>query len=147
MAITATAQIDVSTRVTHQGSNPLGTYTGGPKIAYSSALANTDISKVFADERTIASPETLDCTSLTQAGYGSTVNMATVKVIQIYNKSSSATLTVGGSTNPVCSSDLFTIGPGKCLYLDTARTVDSTHKNLLMTPSASLTYDILILGI
>jgi hypothetical protein len=145
--MTATAQIDVNTRVTHSGSNDLGTYVGSPKLSYSAALATTDISKVFADERTVSSPETLDCTALPEAGYGSTLNYATVKLIQIVNKSASATLTVGGGSNAVCGTDQFTIGPGKCLYIDTARTVGGSAKNLLVTPSASLTYDVLILGI
>jgi hypothetical protein len=143
---TASAQIDVNTRVTHSVTNDLGTYTGNPKISYTSALTSSNISKVFADERTVATNETLDVTSLTEAGYGSTLNYSSVKVLHIVNKSGSATLTVGGGSNAVCGSDQYTIGPGKCLYLDTAFAVSGSAKNLLLTASASLTYDILILG-
>lgn len=142
----ANAQIDINAAVQYTSSGPLATFTGTPRITTSTTLDSTAISKVYQAARSISSPDTLDLTSGLTDAYGQALVFAAVKCVTIYNTSATATITVGGGSNPVFGSDQYTIKAGACLPITSPFTVDGTHKVITVTPSASATYQIIIAG-
>ena len=147
MAITATANIDINVSVVHSNPNDLGQYNGSPGIDSSLTFSTSDLSKVFADSRSISAADPLDVTSGLTDQYGTALVYATVKTVVIKNTHATATLTIGGGSDPLYGTDQYTLKAGQTLPITSSATVDGTHKVLTITPSvASTTYDILILG-
>lgn len=109
-----------------------------------------------------STPQTIDLTALTDI-LGGAVAFARIRAILIRVKSTTdaATLTVGnaasnawsallGATGTVALRGSTSSNDGGCLFLapnTTGWVVDSTHKSLLMTPSAhAFDVDVVILG-
>ncbi len=142
----ATANIDINASVQCTFAGDLATFTGTPKITSSTNLSSSDISKVFQDIRAASAADPLDLTSGLVDPYGNALVFTAVKLVCIKNTSATATLTVGGGSNPVFGSDQYTIKAGVCLPILSSFTVDGTHKILTITPSAAATYQIIIAG-
>lgn len=141
----ATADINISATTTYTKAAALATYSGSPKIVASKSYATTDISKVFDATGSTGSPVTYDVTALTD-DYGAALAMATVKGFVIQNTHATATLTIGGGSNPLFGSDHYTVKAGCCLPITSAFAASGAAKNVLVTPSATATWQVLILG-
>ncbi len=127
----------------------LGTYSGGPKLTYT--VDSATITKVYSDEDPAegSGGVMFDVSdgSLSDA-YGTPLIYTTVKEVIIYNTSVSASIVVGGGSNPLFGTDEFiTIKAGKCVAIGAVpATVDGSHKILTLVPSATASFKILILG-
>lgn len=131
--------------MTHASALDLVTYTGSLSKSASKSFSTSDITKLFSDSRTAATSETLDVTSGLTDGFGAALAFSTVKAVLIQNKSSTATLTVGGSSNPLFN-QLPVIQAGGFVAFSCSITTSGSVKNVLLTASASLDYDIVIVG-
>lgn len=138
--------ITVLANVTNTGTNGLGTYSGNPQISTVTSFSTSDISKVYTAAGTTAVNLNLDVTSGLTDAFGNALVFGTVKTFVLKNTHATATLTVGGGTNPLFGSDQYTVAAGACLPITTSFTVDSTHKVIRVVPSASCTYQLMILG-
>lgn len=144
----ASASIDISCTIQDTKSVDLGPYSGSPKITSSVQLTSTDITKCFTDGRAGSGADILNVSdgSLSSA-YGVALTYVTVKAVIIQNTSNSAYLTVGGGTHPLFGSDVYTVKAGQNLVLpNVPATIDSTHQQITVTPSAAATYNVVILG-
>lgn len=142
MALTATVKSDC--RATHTSTTGGISYSASPAKSYEKTFTSSDITKIYHGSRTTTG-ETLDLTSGLTDGYGTALVFATVKQILIINNSATQTLTIGGGANPVIS-ELPVVSVGGHVNITSTFTVDGTHKNLKIQASASLTYDVIILG-
>jgi hypothetical protein len=143
----ATASIDLSALVQDTATVGLGAYTGNPGITKSVKLSASDVTKVYTVARSVSSPDTFDVTTGLTNAYGAALVYTSVKAVVVLNTHTTATITVGGGSNPLFGSDQYTVKPGQVLYVSAVpATVDGTHKVLTVTPSAAVTYQLLILG-
>ena len=147
MAKSATAQVNLSATVTYSNTDALGViYTGKPVVSYTKSLANSvDITKVYSAQNTSASPVVLDLTNCTDS-FGATLTFATLKGLYIQNTSGTATLVVGGGSNSALGGDQYTVGPGQAIFVTTPWTIAGSSKNVVVTPGASLTYQLVAVG-
>jgi hypothetical protein len=145
----ATAQTSVGIAVTDNANAALGTYTGSPGISGGTSFVSTQITTgIYQGTATITSPTTFvtNNASLKNA-YGNTLTYTTIQSVVVSNLSASASLVVGGGSNPLFGSDSYTIKPGQVLVIPNVPiTVSSTVNAITLTPSASLTYQIIIVG-
>lgn len=141
----ATATIDITCSVQDTKATDLGSYSGNPRLTQSAS--NVSVTKVFTDARTTAVPETLDLTTGLTDAYGAALVYSSCKYVCIQNTHVSATLTIGGGANPLFGTDQYTIKPGATLPITSTFAVAGGSKNLLVTPSASCTYSIIIAGV
>ncbi len=123
----------------------LGTYSGGPSIALASSGT---CSKVYSASVTAAVAQTYDVNSGLTDAFGNALVYTTVKEVIIYNSHATNYVTIGGGTNPLFGSgESIVVKPGRLVTVGNVPvTVDGTHKVLTVTPSASCTYQIMILG-
>jgi hypothetical protein len=144
--VSNTAQIDITVSIQDNKTVGLGVYNGTPKVVASLGLTSAQAAKRYTTQ--VASAVAVDynvLTGLTDA-YGTALVYTTVNAVAIYN-TGSATITVGGSTNPLFGSDLYTIKAGQCLVIPNVPiTVSGTVKNIHVSPAASTTWQIAILG-
>lgn len=77
--------------------------------------------------------------------FGNAIGFGTVGALVLKNTSTTASLTIGGGANPLLAA-LPPITPGGAVTLVLDIATSPTVKNLLLTPSASLSYELLILG-
>lgn len=145
MAITLTSQLGINLKAVHQNALNLTTYNGGVSKQYNESFASADVSKLFHDSRTVSSPETLNVLSGLTDGFGQALVYGSVVTIVIHNTSDEETLTVGGGSNALFN-QLPPIGPGQTYAQTTSITTSGTVKNILVSPSGALTYDIIIVG-
>ena len=144
--MSASATIRQSAVITYSKTTGGAVYSGQPTISVSDTLTNSDISKVYSSSATISSATPIDFTSLTDV-FGSALNFTgTLKGLYVYNTHATATLTVGGGSNPILSTDQITLAAGSAVILTSPVTVDGTHKVLTLTPSASCSYQIIAVG-
>jgi len=142
MTLTLSAVATVTTTATIKSSG-LGTITGRQQIDYQRKLQSTDVTKIYAAQRTASGADSLDVTSLTDP-LGNPVVFSSVLAIHVLNTDATHAVTVSGN---LIGTDTVTVGPGKTLYIDTTRTVDGSHHVLTVTPaSGTVAYDIIILG-
>lgn len=118
--------------------------TGSPTISQSLTLSSTDVTKNYSTAATISTPTTIDTSSVVDY-FGTTLSFATVKGVVIQN-TGAGTLTVGGGSNALFGTDQFTIKSGYTLPLLSPITTSGSVKAILLTPSASLSYSIIIVG-
>jgi hypothetical protein len=143
----ATATIDLSTLVQDTGTVGTGTYTGNPSITKTISLSSSDITKVYSATRSVSSADTFDVTSGLTHAFGAALVYASVKGLVILNTHATASIVVGGGSNPLLGTDQYTVKAGQALYVPCVPvTVDGTHKVLTVTPSGAVTYSLLILG-
>ena len=143
----ATATIELSAQVQDNKALDLGTYIGNPQIAKTITLSSSDITKVFGDSRASAVAVPLDVTSGLVDAFGLSLVYTTVKAVVVLNTHATASITVGGGSNPLFGSDQYTVPSGQVLYVPNVPiTVSGTVKVLTITPAASATYNVLILG-
>jgi hypothetical protein len=142
MSVQGTLSSSVS--LSHTTETDLATYSGEPSVSFVKQYEVGDITKVWHDSRVLATNETLDVTSGLTDAFGTALNFVTVKGILIYNTHATNTLTVGGGTNPLFTQTVLT-GGGSITYC-TNITTSGSVKNILLTASASLTYQIIIFG-
>ena len=123
----------------------LGGYNGGPRINYSVDGTPT---KIYSASVSAGTAQTYDVNSGLTDAYGTALVYSTVSEVVIYNTHASASLTVGGGSNPLFgASELVTIKAGKCVSFGAVPvTVSGSAKVLTVTPSASCTWQIVILG-
>ena len=142
----ASATVALQVSATYTKTTPLASASLSPKFTVSVNLSTTDISKMYQNSYSAqSSPVTLDLTSLTD-DYGQSISFGSLKGAWIYNTDNTATLVVGGGTNPALGTDQYTITPGKLLPITSVFTVDGTHKNLVLTPSASMSFQLILVG-
>jgi hypothetical protein len=147
----SSANFQITCSVTDTSAGPLGNYQGVISLNAGSAgtisLTSADVTKVYAANRSGGSPDvfTLDDGSLTDA-YGNALTFAEAHAVVIKNTHASATLTVGGGTDPLFGSDQYTLKAGQLLPITSPFTVDGTHKQITITPSAAATYSVIVLG-
>lgn len=145
MATSASSVIEISIAATTGNTLAGNPFTGTGRLSQTQTLTTADISKVYIGTGTISGVSTINVTSLTDA-YGNSISFATVKGCVIQN-SGAGNLVVGGGTHPLFSTDQYTIASGATLPITSAFTVSSgTHDTITLTPSASLTYSIIIVG-
>lgn len=142
MAATATIEINCSS--TYTKPTALGTGTISPRINYLTSLSSSDVTKVYFTSATISGVTTLDVTALTDI-YGTALSYGTVKGVYIEN-SGAGNLVLGGGTNPLFGTDQYTVKTGAVLPIVSPFTVGGSNKVITLTPSASLTYSIIIVG-
>lgn len=143
----ATATIDFAATVQDTKSADLGTYSGNPKITDTTSLSSADVTKVFTDGRSLSAPETLDVTAGLTSAYGAALVYSSVKAVVIQNTHGTATIVVGGGANPLFGTDQYTVQPGQTFSVPNVPVaVSGTAKNVLVTPSAAATYNVMILG-
>src|SRR5207237_807042 len=68
---------------------------------YLKQYTTSTATKLWTDNRTVATTESLNLVGTLVDHYGQTLTFATVKEIVVVNQSASATLTVGGGTTPL----------------------------------------------
>jgi hypothetical protein len=142
---TASASITSQISATYATTNTLATFSGGPSLTESLSLPTTTLNYVYnAVQAATASPVTYNVQSLTDV-YGNAVNMATVYTIAIQN-TGTHTIVVGTGTNALMGTDQVTLQAGHTVIITSPITVSGSVKNLLLTPSASTTWNIIILG-
>ncbi len=145
--MTVNANIDIRASATETKAGALGNYQGVPSITFTKSLSTSDISKCYQLNATIATAQTYDVNSGLVDAFGTALVFATVKSVVIRNNDATASLVVGGGTNPLFVSDQYTIKAGQCLAITSSFTVNaSTAKVITLTPSASLNFDLLLLG-
>lgn len=141
-----TLNVTSEAKVLHTRPLDLTTYSGSVSKSYTNSLTSSDVSKVFHDERDVTGSETLDLTTGLTDAFGTALVFTNLKHLFIYNKSATASLSVGGGANPVLANAV-TISAGGCLNLTSTFAVSGTTKNLLVTPSAgTVTYQIVLVG-
>lgn len=141
-----TAQIDINVSVQDNKSVGLGVYNGTPKITVSNALTSAQAAKRWSKSDTSAATHDYDVTSGLVDAYGVALVYATVNAVAIYN-SGSATITVGGASNSLFGSDQYTVKAGQCVVVPCVPiTVSGSVKNIHIIPTASTTWQIIILG-
>ncbi|WP_161967142.1 hypothetical protein [Fimbriiglobus ruber] len=87
-------------------------------------------------------------TSLTDA-YGNALVYTTVAALIVQIVSASGNLVVGGGSNPLLGSDQYTIkgtANSSMLPISWPFTVSGTAKVITLTPSTSLTFNIIVIG-
>lgn len=145
----ASATINISCTIQDGKSVDLGAYFGSPKIESSTTLSSSDSSKAWTDGRSISSADVLDVSdgSLVSA-YGVALTFASVKAVVVQNTHASATLVIGGGTNPLFgATESITVKAGQTVSIGAVpATVDATHEQITITPSAAATFNIAILG-
>lgn len=144
MSLSASAQIRQSVSASYS-TTAGGGATNAPSITFSDTLSTTDITKVYFNTVTSASPVTINLQSLTDV-FGNSLNIATLHGVFVQNTSDTHALTIGGGSAAALGSDLATVGGGSCYFNTTAFTISGSAHNIVVTPSASLTYNILVLG-
>ncbi len=138
MTVSATITVQTAATVTQ---NKLGNFTGRPQVYHYRQLTSVDVTKCYP--ASVSPNLTLDVTALTDP-YGNALVFSTVLAIQVLNNDGTNSVTVSGN---LIGTDKVTVGPGKCLFIDTTRTVDGTHKQLTLTKSGgSPTCDVILLG-
>lgn len=144
----ATANVSVSITCTDGENAPLAVYNGSPGIAGTITLASTQITTgVYQATGTISSGTSITVNNGSIANaYNSPLTYTTVQAVVIAN-TGTAKIVVGGGSNPLFGSDQYTVQPGQILVIPNVPvTVSSSAKQLTLTPSASTTYQILIVG-
>lgn len=142
----AEATVRQTLNVTYSKTSSGTTYTGQPKIDVSKTYTTDDITKVFTASATIASPATHDLTSCTDS-FGTALTFSSLKGLFIRNMSASATLVVGGGSDAVLDTDQYTVGPESSIFVTTTFNVDANEKIITLTPSASLAYQLIAVGV
>lgn len=154
MATTLSGTVSSISKFLQQSTQDLSiVYTGYPTRDYERTFSTTDVTKIVFKNYTVTStPTSVDLTSLTDP-FGTSVNFATLKHIQVCNNDGTNSLTVGGGTNGVFSALPVLVGQntmtanGSCVNLTTNITIDSTHKILTLTASAgSISVDVFLVG-
>lgn len=125
------------------------------RMLFEAGTGNAQIDVVGSKTATISSASDLDLTSLDNLA--GSFAPAYIHSFAIRNRSTTATLTVGAASSNAwepwvgTAGDSIKIPPG-CTLVFTAPLTDawgfnsSTAKQLLLTPSASLTYDLIMAG-
>jgi len=145
MSNIASGKIEISASFTYSSVVAGTAFSGFPKLSQSQSLdSTTPVNKVFNQSATISSPTTLDVTALTDA-YGAALSFGTVKQFVIQN-TGAGNLVVGGGSNPLFGTDQYTVKSGATLPITSSFTESGSAKNILLTPSASLSYTLIICG-
>lgn len=144
--MSANASINITVVASDTKAAALASYGGSPTISFTKTLSTSDISKCYQNNQTSASPITFDVNSGLTDAYGTALVYTSVKTIVVRNNAASASLVIGGGSNPLMGTDQVTLAAGQVLVLTSPITVDGTHKVLTITPSASASVDVLILG-
>ena len=153
MSKTASAQVKLSAAVTYLNTDTLGNSFGpSPTISVSFNLPSATITKMIESGGTISSPTTINFASVADV-FGATLTFTKVLGIFVQNNSTTQTLTIGGGSQPVCGSDQYTIGPGTTstpnvfFQNSTFNVTSGSAQNLLLTPSGSLSYSLIAVGV
>ena len=145
MANIASGKIEITASFTYSSVIGGAAFAGYPKLSQSQSLdSTTPVNKVYNETGTISSPHTIDVSSLTDA-YGAALAFGTVKQFVIQN-TGAGNLVVGGGSNPLFGTDQFTVKSGATLPITSSFTEGAGAKNILLTPSASLSYTLIICG-
>jgi len=143
-----TGNLSISLTTQDSATEPLGTYLGSPSISATTVLTSTAIPKLYqANQAATSSVVTLQVNnaSLSNA-FGTALTYVTVACVVIQN-TGAANLVVGAGTHPLFGSDSYTIQPGQTLVVSNVPiTVSSTVNIITITPAASTTWKIMILG-
>lgn len=142
----ATSSFMLSAKVDDSKTTTLARYTGGFSSSAESTLDASALTKVYMVSGSGAGPDTYDVNSGLTNAYGVALVYTTVKGIWIKNTHATATLVIGGGSNPLLGTDQYTLKAGNALAITSPFTVDGTHKVLKITQSATATYELVILG-
>jgi hypothetical protein len=143
---TASATIFTKVAATYTKTNGIEFDTGISGFDSTLTLSTSNITKVWTNSYTAQSGAvTLDLAALTDT-YGQSITFTSLKGLHVYNNHASATLVVGGGANPALGTDQYTVTAGKILPVSSVFTIDGTHKNLVLTPSASMSFQVILLG-
>lgn len=147
MAYTLSGTLVSSCSLTHVSGVGLGSYSATIAKSNTKTFTTSDITKLYHATRSLTgtTPETLDVTSGLTDGFNVALNFATIKGIFIVNKHATATLTLGGGANPLFNALPPIPGLGH-IELALTITTSGTVKNILATPSGTMTYDIVLVG-
>jgi hypothetical protein len=142
--------------------SPRGTHVFPPSSAQNTEIAtgtsDNQIDRVWSDTRSAAgAADPLDVRGgITSQLDGSTIQLADLCLVAIRNKSTTATLSIGGGSNPItglwgASGDIIKIPPGGIFLWwapdDGIATVAGTGDILNVDPGAfTIEYDILLAG-
>lgn len=140
----STATIEIGSVIQDTKTTGLTSYSGTTKV--SQTLALTGLTKVYATDVSASSVQTYDLTSGLTDAYGTALVFTSLQGVVIQNTSATATITVGGGTNPVFGTDQYTVKAGATLPITSTFPVDSTHKVIRITPSAAATFSVAFLG-
>lgn len=142
--MSASASIDFTISTTYTKQTALGVGYIPSKLSDTISLSTSDVSKVYTASVTSGSATVIDLTSLTD-GFGAALSFSTLKACVVEN-TGAGSLVVGGGTNPVFGTDQYTVKSGAVLPVLSSFTVDGTHKTLTLTPSASTTFNLVLVG-
>jgi hypothetical protein len=142
MSKSATAQIKQSVAVGYTNTTGGVNYSGTPSITKNLSLTNQDIDKVYANAGTLSAPVSIDLAAAVDP-FGETLEFEIVKGIYVSNQSESEDIYIDGS---LIGGDQYTVGFGSVLFQNTEWVVTPSTTQLTLTPTGSLSYQVIIVG-
>ena len=123
------------------------------RFAWASGSGANQALKIFSDQRTVATTETLDLAGTLVDALGVTLTFATVKLLYFFAAAANAgNLSVGGgnwSAWTGAAGDLVFVQPGGVFLLTapgTGFTVTATSADVLTVAGTNALYDVVIIG-
>lgn len=146
----ATGSLTVGISLQDSATAPLGTYNGNPAINGSTAYTSANVTKVFqATPAATTSPVSYIVNNNSLSGeYVPTSPYTYTTVVGVVIQNTGAnTLVIGGGTHPLFGSDVYTVQAGNTFAATNVPiTVSSTVCEVTVTPSASTSWSIIIVG-
>lgn len=141
----ASSTVNISIATVYSKVMDLVSAVEAPTLNLSKTYSGSSITKLYQNSYSTSGTTTLDVTSLTD-DYGQSISIGTLKGLFIKNTHATATLTVGGGTNPALGTDQYTISPDTLLPILSSWTISGSAKNIRILTSGTVTFQLILFG-